>query len=658
MNRSTVGIVALQLLAIVLPFTLAAGNAKAELPPGVVVAYSPPATGTYLGDPSIAILPNGDYIASHDVWGGGATSRTYVLRSQDYGETWSPLTSLAGQFASSLFVHDGDLYVMGGGGAGANVSIRKSIDDGQNWTTPSSASTGQLLTGGSYACGATPAIVHDGRIWRAMEIIDPFMPPGVSREFRSFMMSASVGSDLLNATNWTSSNSLLMEDFMPPYSGWFEGNAVVDPYGNMKTVLRAGYYFEKAAVIDISVDGTAASFNTGTGMIDFPGGGTKFTIRYDEHSGKYWSLTNKRTDPTAVRNVLALTSSPDMINWTVEATILSHPDSDNVGFQYADWQFEGTDIVAVSRTAFDGAPNFHDSNYITFHRVQNFRSLSSLETTELDVVGDSEIDQHVNYMNYNLGSENSIRVETRGTDFTNPVVSPQSWGLLKWDLSGIDVTDTLHNATLRIIQVDGAIDSVDVYAIRDGDWDESTVTWNNWVGTESVELLGTMPNVSYNDGGGVTTFSNSAFNELVKDWIDGDQENYGLLLKWAGAVGEGDTYITREHATLDPPRLILETIAGNGLLPGDANGDNTVDDKDATIMATNWLATAATWAMGDFDNDGTVGKSDATALADNWLRSIDASTQATVPEPGIVVLLLGGLAFLAVYAVSKSKPKG
>jgi len=43
-----------------------------------------------------------------------------------------------------------------------------------------------------------------------------------------------------------------------------------------------------------------------------------------------------------------------------------------------DWVFEGDDIIFVSRTAFDddltGAHNAHDANYLTFHRIQDFRN--------------------------------------------------------------------------------------------------------------------------------------------------------------------------------------------------------------------------------------------------------------------------------------------
>jgi hypothetical protein len=38
-----------------------------------------------------------------------------------------------------------------------------------------------------------------------------------------------------------------------------------------------------------------------------------------------------------------------------------------------DWQFEGDDVIAAVRTAFRGAHNFHDSNYIVFQRIPRFR---------------------------------------------------------------------------------------------------------------------------------------------------------------------------------------------------------------------------------------------------------------------------------------------
>ena len=81
-------------------------------------------------------------------------------------------------------------------------------------------------------------------------------------------------------------------------------------------------------------------------------------------------------NPERTRNTLALISSPDQKMWTVKSIILYNPDVEKTGFQYVDWLFEGDNLIAVSRTAYDdgvgGAHNCHDANYFTFHRIENF----------------------------------------------------------------------------------------------------------------------------------------------------------------------------------------------------------------------------------------------------------------------------------------------
>ena len=76
-----------------------------------------------------------------------------------------------------------------------------------------------------------------------------------------------------------------------------------------------------------------------------------------------------------------MASSPDLKNWTVHEHIIYHPDFVYHGFQYADWLIEGSDIIAVVRTAFDDGKvqphNCHDSNYILFKRIKNFRKLEN-----------------------------------------------------------------------------------------------------------------------------------------------------------------------------------------------------------------------------------------------------------------------------------------
>jgi hypothetical protein len=78
--------------------------------------------------------------------------------------------------------------------------------------------------------------------------------------------------------------------------------------------------------------------------------------------------------------------------------------------------------------------------------------------------------------------------------------------------------------------------------------------------------------------------------------------------------------------------------------PGDANGDGSVDDTDASILGANWLKqSGATWGMGDFNEDGKVNDQDAAIMAANWAP---AGTGSSVPEPGTLVLLASAAAAL------------
>ena len=370
--------------------TLAMAQEKLPPVPGVVIDYSPASSRQYIGSPSIAVLPNGEYVASHDFFGPGSTySKMSVFGSKDKGKTWEKRADLDGQWWSSLFVHKGALYLMGTTKEYGFTVIRRSTDGGRTWTEPKDENTGLLWGDGSYHCAPHPVVIHKGRIWRAME--DAMGGTKWGERFRAFMMSAPVDADLLKASSWTSSNRLARDPAWldGKFGGWLEGNAVVTPEGNIVDILRVDVKKddnEKAAIVHISADGKQATFDPTKDFIDFPGGSKKFTIRWDAKSKHYWALANyvpaeyRRQDPSRTRNTLALIRSTDLRQWEVRSILLSHPDTAKHGFQYADWLFEGNDLIAVVRTAFDdaagGAHNQHDANYLTFHRIKNFRRLT------------------------------------------------------------------------------------------------------------------------------------------------------------------------------------------------------------------------------------------------------------------------------------------
>ena len=359
-------------------------------PPGVVVAHHFAGSGLYVGSPAIVILPDGGYVATHDLFGPGAPDggreppapqqvpliwgRTCVFGSSDRGRSWTHLTDLDGQFFSNLFTHGDALYVMGTSGRYGDVVIRRSTDGGRTWTEPRDERSGRLVVG-CYHTAPVPVIQHEGRLWRGVEEVVTDWP---MRDLAVRVLSCPDDVDLLNARNWTLSESARYDRaWVPsdPKQQWLEGNVVPTPDGGLVNMLRtvAGRQ-DRMARVRVSRDGKALSFDPNRDFVTMPGAGVKFTVRFDDVSGLYWSLVN----PNCERHVLSLISSPDLKEWTVEAELLRAAREGMDGFQYPDWQFDGKDMIVASRTAFDdeygGPPRAHDANFLTFHRVHGFRS--------------------------------------------------------------------------------------------------------------------------------------------------------------------------------------------------------------------------------------------------------------------------------------------
>ena len=367
------------------------------------VKYQPERTRTYLGSPSLVRLPDGALLASHDYFGKGCPrnhegeeSLTSIYRSEDNGHTWANITHIMNCYWSTLFCLQDAVYILGVTQQYGSIVIRRSNDGGFTWTHPADENSGLLFKGGfyhqppNYHCAPVPVLRQNGRIYKGFEDLDPVVHgPG----FHACVVSAPDDADLLDAANWTMSNKLKFDpawvptDWESPEApGWLEGNVVSDPKGQLWDIMRfkskpgCGH----AAMLKVSADGRQIAFDPATGYIDFPGGETKFTIRFDPVTKCYLSLVNPVTDPAwpNQRNILSLSVSKDLRNWQVVKTLmsddsgLSHEASVQLtGFQYVDWQFDGDDIIYLVRAAYRGAVRYHDANWIIFRVLKDFRSL-------------------------------------------------------------------------------------------------------------------------------------------------------------------------------------------------------------------------------------------------------------------------------------------
>ena len=386
--------------------------------PGVVLDYRLSATRRYFfSDPEIVVLPNGDYVASHALAGvdsnSGTSGTTSLFRSSDKGATWSSLGSLPNMLRGSLFVSGSALYLIGANKdtSGNNTQIRKSLDNGSTWTTPTGTATGLFSSVGGPGTPTNP-VVYGGRIWAG---------------FTTSVYSAPVGADLLDQANWTRSDAPPWNDYFG-VSGtdplWFEGQVMASSATGVVIMSKlrpesptSSHYTAKppyAAVINVTSP-TTTTFDLATGFVPLPGGEKKFGGSYDPVSGKFYVLSNpvlamyeSGTAPELVRNTGAMLSSKDLTHWDVEKIFLYTSDVYQEGFQYFQFDYDGDDMVVASRTAFNIGGTMdrgHDSNLLSVHKIQNFRTAAPDQLLVADTANNQVLRyEATQYQNAPLGS--------------------------------------------------------------------------------------------------------------------------------------------------------------------------------------------------------------------------------------------------------------
>jgi hypothetical protein len=461
MNRISKALSAVIVLAALIISNAARGDIFDSVP-GTVINYiqSPvrlfgyPISPVYISDPSIVVLPNGDYIASHARFGSGSNStdsgETSVFRSSDKGQSWTFLVTLNGILRGSLFVHNNDLYILGAEAEGKPAVIRKSTDSGTTWTEPVSSTTGLLSIFGP----GTPnnPVVFNNRIWS-----------GATRR----LYSAAVTSDLLKASSWSMTNEPSNEGhpFGDLWQGWTEGQAVASPFTGAYILPKIRALPHTAlirATSPTSISFYAASLNA---FPSLPGGEKKFGASYDSVSGRFYILSNPvldvhaggSTPPELVRTAAAILSSRDLIYWDVEKIFLFTENLDNgsfgEGFQYFNFDIDGEDMAVASRTAFDVGggqrkpPRGHDSNLLTFHRIEDFRNAAPEHILVIDSASGQvlrfEITQHQSaplgrftlgeiFDGYALTAPNGIVQDENGYVY----IGEQNGRILKFDALG------------------------------------------------------------------------------------------------------------------------------------------------------------------------------------------------------------------------------
>jgi hypothetical protein len=115
----------------------------------------------------------------------------------------------------------------------------------------------------------------------------------------------------------------------------------------------------------------------------------KFHILYDETTRLYWLLSTQVTDsmtradrlpperynlPNNERRRLQLHFSKNCIDWCF-AGIVAQGDTEKQSRHYASMVIEGDDLHILSRSGDEYAFDAHQTNFISFHTIRNFRNL-------------------------------------------------------------------------------------------------------------------------------------------------------------------------------------------------------------------------------------------------------------------------------------------
>ncbi|MEM7782989.1 MAG: sialidase family protein, partial [Planctomycetota bacterium] len=334
--------------------------------PGVNI-FSTEIPETHVEDPAVTVLKDGTILASMTL--GHKDKRddrqTTIFASQSGGKTWSKIATIDQLDGASILPIDDQLFVTGTNSKSGAFVISKSVDQGRTWSKL------QVLDSKELFCHPQPLMRHSGRYWRSLYSRES------DRQLHLWILSAADESNLMDPASWQrSKTSVAIDKNILGGNREFliHGNVLPAPDGTIKCIATCGPDFiDRAGVLSVSADGSDVFFSGPENVISMPGGRTKFTIRYDEQSKKYWTVANQQSDPYAVRNVVVLASSEDLISWKIESVVWRHFETVNHGLRCIDWDFDGDDIAVVSGLAWK-KPH-RTPNHLNFLRLRRFRSL-------------------------------------------------------------------------------------------------------------------------------------------------------------------------------------------------------------------------------------------------------------------------------------------
>jgi len=400
----------------------------------VAVAESPAPLTVIMYNPTVLRLPGGRLVAGyvHSDKGDSTQTRTVVLTSDDGGVTWIERNrAVIGQ--ARLFAAGDAIYQLG---SGSRMRIMRSDDQGETWSEPEVLDTRawhQTASNVWHANGRVYLAIErrverNITAWSVGELAPVLMSAPVDKDLRDpgnwKFANELMFADLIPGYR---ENTPQLDYFGVPFfaqsypgrtqigggrtfspMGWLETNVVqvldpdhtwYDPTGRtFHLLMRANTGTTGFAALAKVTEQDNGSLVTSlvkapSGVtqlfVPMPGGQMRFHILYDEVTRLYWLLGSQATDsmtrpellpperfgtPDNERHRLVLHFSRNLVDWCF-AGLVATGNSPREARHYASMDFDGDDIVILSRSGDGRAKSAHDGNLITFHRVRNFRDL-------------------------------------------------------------------------------------------------------------------------------------------------------------------------------------------------------------------------------------------------------------------------------------------
>jgi hypothetical protein len=337
-------------------------------------------------------------------------SRTHIVRSSDGGVTWKAAAELP-YYSGVPWLHKGVLYlfVNKGGTTYRNddLLLLRSGDGGKTWSDPVT-----LFKGHYWNCH-TGIVIKNDTIYAATDDLglgssyDSVVDATKNVARGSCVVSGDLTRDPMDPRSWRISNSVPLTpiplelkntDFSKAGSSdlYLEPN-VIEVLGKIRVLAAVKPNRQTTAnigvALDLSDDGQHLDLKFSQ-YFAMPGGQLKFCVIWDDASKMFWATSNLVVDSQNAfdwwekgsergnfwgtggndRRTLMLHYSLDGLNW-FQAGCIAQARQISQSFMYARPVIDGDDLVVISRSSV-AAPNQHDADYATFHRVRDFRKLA------------------------------------------------------------------------------------------------------------------------------------------------------------------------------------------------------------------------------------------------------------------------------------------